>query len=277
MSVHLDFHVDDLALVLAEYATVRIERAATSAGFLAAGTSQIVSIPLVAGQADYDYEDPTGTSGDWYRSRYADAAGTSFSVYSPAFQGIPAGLVSLDTALSLLGVAAGSADEDRVAQLLDDVSAEIRHLTRRGLEGTPTTYDEVLPISGSLLRLPRGPLSSIVSIRRSYFDGTLDTAYSVTDWRFDDMARGRVSLYSSVTGWVRVVYTTTGEVPAPIIQACLDWLKARWYEHQRDSALASYSTGGDSESYFDSRVGKPPGNVARTLAMYFRTTAGGVV
>lgn len=72
--------------------------------------------------------------------------------------------------------------EAKVTRLLDAISAEIRRITRRAFEGTPTLYDEVYPVGGlGGVTLPNVPVSDVLAIRREYFDGTEGAIYDPTD------------------------------------------------------------------------------------------------
>ena len=201
------------------------------------------------------------------------------------------GIVTLAEALSLLGVTAGTTDATWVSRLLDGISAEMRRLCRRGFEGEATTYTETLTLRGArIFTLPHSPVSSITSITRVYLDGSADEAYDSTEYLLEDAETGRVRLgvYSGPNAWpddwggagacyVRVVYVVTGEIPAPIVTACLSWLRTRWDAWAVRADLAGYKTGGDAENYFASLIGRPPRDVARAIASYYHATGGGVV
>jgi hypothetical protein len=177
-----------------------------------------------------------------------------------------------------LGVAAGDPAEDDVSRLFDAINARIRRLTRRDFEGdTGGSYDQVIRIRGmEEFTLPHVPVRDIASIARVAFDGTEDAPYETTDYRVEDAERGLIRL-RRLAEYVRVVWTTTGEMSAAVPQACLDWGKARWDATDRPADLAGYTTGQDSESYFEAVAGRPPRDVLLTLLGERRASGGGVV
>jgi hypothetical protein len=245
-------------------ATLRIERAASPTGFVD-GTSQIASGVLVPGQTSYTYVDPTGTSASWYRTRFATAVPV-YSAYSSVFQGILPPLVSLPTLLTALGVASDSPKVPLVQILLDAVSAEIRRLTGRELDGAVTTRDEIHRVGGrDYLWLRHVPVISVTSISRSAFDGTIDDPYTTDRWRLENPTTGLIRL-ATRPPYARVIYVGSGLVTAQYVMAAIEWCKARWEDFTRDHALASYSTGSDSESYNTAVAGRPPIGVAGQLA-----------
>jgi hypothetical protein len=184
-------------------------------------------------------------------------------------------IVDFDVFRDHLHVAADSPEVSDVALLLDAISAEVRRISRLGLEGAPTDYDEVLRVFGVLeFRLPHVPVASIASIRKVNFDGTEEEPYATTDWRLEDADRGRIHLRtgSSWLTWrrmgpeyLRVIWTVTGAIGAAIVQASLEWGRDRWVQIDRSAGLASYATGNDSESYFAQLAGLPPRGVMRAL------------
>jgi hypothetical protein len=194
-----------------------------------------------------------------------------------------------------LGVAATDPDVDWVNLLFNAINAEIRRLTHRAFEGDGGgSYDQVIRIHGAReFDLPWGPIRAIASIERVHFDGTVDDAYETTDWRLEDADRGRVRLLPHTSGWggppyfrdhqwggpeyVQVIWTTTGEIPAQLPMACLDWGKTRWEERDRTAGLASYTTGQDAESYFPALAGLPPRSALLAIMGVAHLTGGGVV
>jgi hypothetical protein len=76
-----------------------------------------------------------------------------------------------------------------------------------------------------------------------------------------------------------VLWTTTGDIPAQLPQACLDWGKERWIEIENDrpANLASYKTGEDSESYFQAIAGGPPSKALVAILGVAHYSRGGVV
>jgi hypothetical protein len=86
-------------------------------------------------------------------------------------------IVPLADALAHLGITPGAdpAVDNKVSGLLDAISAEVRRITRRGFEGTPTVYDEVLHVAdAATVVLPHAPVTEVLAVRRTYFDGTED-------------------------------------------------------------------------------------------------------
>lgn len=190
-----------------------------------------------------------------------------------------------------LGVAATDPEVDAVSLLFNAINAEIRRLTHRAFEGDGGgSYDQVIRIHGEReFTLPWGPVASISSIVRVHFDATEDVPYEATQWRLEDADRGVVALRSSgywrgpPARWLRnpdyihVVWTTTGEIPAQLPQACLDWGKTRWEERDRTAGLTSYHTGQDAETYSEVLAGRPPRSALLAILGVAHLTGGGVV
>jgi len=177
-----------------------------------------------------------------------------------------------------LGVAATDPEVDDVSLLFNAINAEIRRLTHRAFEGDGGgSYDHVIRLHGEReFTLPWGPVASITSIARVHFDATEDDPYETTLWRLEDADRGLVHLSRSVE-YVRVVWTTTGEIPAQLPQACLDWGKTRWDERARTAGLTSYHTGQDAEAYSEVLAGLPPRTAMLAILGVAHLTGGGVV
>lgn len=205
-------------------------------------------------------------------------------------------LIELEVVLDRLGVSQGTVQADAVARLLAAVSDEIRRMTKCGFEGDQgATYTEDYRLEDGQrdFTLRHVPVASITSITRRFFDGTLAFTYDAADYRLEDAEAGRVRVWPRSWYWDprvsviptgaagtlydRVVYRVTGEIPAGVSQAAEDWVAARWSERSRATGLTSYRTGDDSETYSDARVGEPPKEVARAIAGYFHSTAGGPV
>lgn len=191
-----------------------------------------------------------------------------------------------------LGVAATDPEVDAVSLLFNAINAEIRRLTHRAFEGDGGgSYDQVVRIHGEReFTLPWGPVASITSIARVHFDGTEDDPYEATQWRLEDADRGVVALrptgywrpgsparWLSNPDYIHIVWTTTGEIPAQLPQACLDWGKTRWEERDRTAGLASYGTGQDAESYFPALAGLAPRTALLAILGVAHLTGGGVV
>jgi hypothetical protein len=190
-----------------------------------------------------------------------------------------------------LGVGATDPEVDAVSLLFDAINAEIRRLTHRAFEGDDGgSYDQIIRIRGLReFTLPWTPVKAIASIARVRFDGTEDDPYPATDWRLDDAARGLIALRSSGSwegpparwrrnpDYIHVIWTTTGEIPAQLPMACLEWGKTRWEERDRAAGLASYSTGADAESYFQALAGLAPRAAMLSIMGVAHLVGGGVV
>jgi hypothetical protein len=183
-----------------------------------------------------------------------------------------------------LGVAATDPDVDFTSLLFDAINAEIRRLTHRAFEGDDGgSYDQVIHIRGLReFSLPWTPVKAIASIARVYFDGTEDDPYEAAQWRLEDADRGLIALRASGSWrpnpeYVRVIWTTTGDIPAQLPMACLDWGKTRWEERDRIAGLASYGTGQDAESYFQALAGLPPRSALLAIMGVAHVIGGGVV
>jgi hypothetical protein len=235
-----------------------------------------------------------------YRSVWAVAVDATLGTYTASWDGLadgapitgvelwlvvevgsigatPAPIVPLVEALGILGVEAGSPDATRVSTLLDAVSGEIRRLANREFTGAVQTHDETLVLGhANPFRLPWVPVSAVTSLTRVYFDGTTDAALDADDWRLEDAAAGIVRLRRGVT-YLRAVWTSTGEIPAAISEACREWLRDRWTTRDQNAALASYHTGEDSEAYFPAMAGKPPRAAAFAIYGARHERGGGVV
>lgn len=179
-------------------------------------------------------------------------------------------VVEFEVFRDTLGVGATDPDVDQVSLLFEAINAEIRRLTHRAFEGDGGgSYDEVLRVFGDeALTLPWTPVRTVTSINPQRFDGTDEEALAATDWRLEDPARGRIRLRRAGAEYLHVVWTTTGEIPDQLPWACLEWGRDRWTARERPADLASYSTGGDAESYFAAVAGVcPPKALAAILAV----------
>ena len=76
--IYLTFTVDDISTVIQVYDQILIERSTSETGTYAT-VSGVGPITLVAGTSSYSEIDDTGTSTNWYRSRYYS---TSSDIYS---------------------------------------------------------------------------------------------------------------------------------------------------------------------------------------------------
>lgn len=180
---------------------------------------------------------------------------------------------------------AGDADRLHAA-----IEAEVRRLTHRAFEGDDGgSYDQVIRIDGAQeFRLPWTPVDEITSIARVWFDGAEDDAYEATSYRLENADSGLVSLRAGgrlrfpihrLAGpeYVRVIWTTTGAIPAQAPQAVLDWGKARWGERDEHAGLAGYTTGEDSETYFMQLAGRPPRDAMIAILGMAHVARGGKV
>lgn len=177
-----------------------------------------------------------------------------------------------------LGVGATDPQVDDASKLYDAINAEIRRITKRSFEGDEgATYDEVIRIFGaSEFTLPHVPVEEIVSIARVRFDGTEDDPLEAERYRLEDADRGRIRIRPHYE-YVHVVWSVTGDIPAQLPQAALEWGKARWEDRGRVAALTSYQTGGDAESYSVTLAGLPPRQVVAALLGVANITGGGVI
>jgi len=188
--------------------------------------------------------------------------------------------VLLDDALAFVGVDALAPEATTVGLYLDAISEEMRRLSRRALEGTSTDYDMIIRVYESPeFVLPQVPidLEKPITVVPCLFDGTVLYELAPTEWRVEDANRGRMRILEYVWHrmirifrryeYVRVTWSTTGEIPATIRLGCLTWLKDEWIHRDQSRALAGYQTGKDAETYFPNMIGVPPRSVARALGL----------
>jgi len=214
-------------------ALARLERATTEAGVYA----EIVTLPLIAGQDDYTYFDPTGTGTSWYRSRVTTATGTLPSAYSRPFQVEAATLASVADVRAL--VKTGLTNDELSAVIRREetlLAARIGPLTGQRTE-IRTITDRIDTLSVRLSRV-----TSAVTVTES------NTA--TTDIRL--LADGRSVRRLAATGWgswpwggvVEVTYTPTDT--AAVTTAVIELVAARLAETPYDSETIgdySYSRG----------------------------------
>lgn len=202
-------------------------------------------------------------------------------------------IVEFEVFRDYLGVGATDPEVDDASRLFDAIAAEIKRLTRRDFEGDEGgSYNEVIRLDGaSEFTLPHVPVEAVTSINRVYYDGTEDDVYETTLWRLESAARGRVSLRPCGVSWphdhdyhdhrgpelVRVLWTTTGEIPAALPVAFLEWGKDRWDAREQSGALAAYTTGQDSETYFAMLAGRPPRSAMLAILGARHATGGGKI
>jgi hypothetical protein len=79
--IFLTFYVDNISTVIQVYDQILIERGAAEGGPFTT-VSGLGPVSLVAGTTIYSEVDSTGTSTDWYRSRYYSSSTGSYSGYS---------------------------------------------------------------------------------------------------------------------------------------------------------------------------------------------------
>lgn len=188
-------------------------------------------------------------------------------------------IVPLVDALAFVGVANDAPEAPFVSGLLDAISAEIRGLARRALEGEPTEYEQVLRIrKAPEFTLPEIPVDTEVDlvITPVGFDGTELDALEAGTFRLEDAARGRIRIRGAYE-YVKVAWSTTGAIADNLRQAALEWLKDRFEARDRARDLASYQTGDDAESYFATLAGKPPSSVGRALGLAWHPSGDGVI
>lgn len=209
-------------------------------------------------------------------------------------------IVAITDALAELGITAGTAAATDVARINGAISGEIRRICRREFEGAQTAYTETMRIRRMWeFNLPHTPVAEIDSITRVYLDGSADEPYTSDSYMLEDSETGlvRLGVYFGPRAWatdvapndgssrfplgapdyVSVAWKTTGEIPAPITLASIQWLKARWANWDGRWDLMQYKTGEDMERYDPALVGVMPHDVARALALYHHSTGGGVV
>lgn len=179
-------------------------------------------------------------------------------------------VVPLEDALAHVDVADDDEPEATIVSgLLNAISAEVRKLSRRALEGEPTDYDLVLRIRRELeFTLPHVPIDveEDLVLTPVKFDGTELDPLEASTYRIEDAERGRIRI-STRTEYLRVAWGVTGEIADNLRQAVLDWLKDRFDNRDRARDLASYQTGQDAESYFASLAGKAPSSISRALGL----------
>jgi len=158
MAVMLNLPVATPAALLVTYgagAVLRIERGTLQAG----PYTEIDTMALLAGTTTYIYWDSTGTTTAWYRVRYSDSGGTSFSAYDAAFQLGEAGLCDLEDVKRRLAIP-DTGDDPWLLSAIASVTDEIQSVTGRSFlpdppSGTKTVYLDYFG-DGMTLFLPRG-------------------------------------------------------------------------------------------------------------------------
>ena len=168
----------------------------------------------------------------------------------------------------------------RLAIAGSGVATEVVRVTSVGTAGAVGTGLGIDPA----LRWPHAETASVIEVHGS------------TLWLLELPRRGRVRLARRME-YGRFTYLVSGEIPADVTQAVLEWLDEGWaamQEPDTDPAtreLASQSHDSWSESYVESDsndVGagtataaiitrRPPSRVTRVLAGYYHPTGGGPV
>lgn len=191
-------------------------------------------------------------------------------------------IVEFEVFRDYLGVGSTDPEVDDVSRLYDAIASEVKRLTRRDFEGDQGgSYNEVIRLDGAEeFVLSHVPVKSLTSIAQVFFDGAQDTAYATSAWRLESAKRGLVRLRAGGErgpGYVRVIWTTTGEIPADAPVAFLEWGRDRWSQRGQDGALSGYTTGQDAETYFAGLAGKPPRSALLALLGIRHATGGGKV
>jgi hypothetical protein len=186
VAVQLVVNVDDPADLLVGYgagAKVRLERA-TDAAFTT--PTEIATQTILANQTQYEFWDTSGTVDSYYRSRYSDSAGTSFSSYSDVFRGGEVqAYATVDALRELLRLPDDSRD-NQLTDLLLRVTTKIttslgfdffRHPAVSGTEVRLFDGD-----NGNMVRVPEG-IISLTGVGLAAYTGQSYTALTVGDWR----------------------------------------------------------------------------------------------
>lgn len=198
----------------------------------------------------------------WVRAAYWD--GTQDDIYAPepVIGGYTTTLATAPAAgatnlrvVSVTGVAAGD-----LLWLGGGAAQEVVRVTAVGTAGSGGTG---LTIEPALLGA-------------HLLGATLTQVSGSTYWRLTSPSRGIIER-ETVTRFAEVRWRTTGDVPADVQEAILDWVASRWGQRERTAGQSSYSTGADSESWDLSKAGHPPTDTARVLSRYWRTTKSLVV
>lgn len=212
-------------------------------------------------------------------------------------------IVTLERALAYVHVAADAPEATDVSGMLDAISAEVRSLTNRALEGGDgADYDEIIRIDRQqefyLTQVPVDP-DQPITITPVLFDGTELDTLDTTQWRLEDAATGRIRVLATMRGWaggdaiqspphrlarydsgpeyVHATWSTTGSVSPALTFGILEWLKTRWDARTTPPHLAGYVTGKDAETYFAGLIGSVPPSVARAIIGSWHPSNGGVI
>lgn len=116
-------------------AIVRLQSCATQTGTYANESTAA----LVAGTRIYTLYDADGTSSTWYRTRYENSGGSSYSDWSPVFQvgGEEAGLICslYDVKQRLEYAPSDTSHDEEILELIRQVTTEIEYVTGRDFTG----------------------------------------------------------------------------------------------------------------------------------------------
>ena len=118
--IRLTFSVDSVNTVIQVYDTIQVQRSATETGTFTT-VSGLGSVTLSAGTSTYTLDDPTGTSTDWYISRYYSTSTGFYSEWSSPILG-EAGEIFYDP-LYPEEISYGTAQQlviDRIRRLIGD-------------------------------------------------------------------------------------------------------------------------------------------------------------
>lgn len=186
MAVQLIVNVDDPDDLIAGYgagALVRLERA-TSSAFT--DSLEIDTEPLVSGTTQYKFWDTAGTDAHWYRSRYSDSTGTTFSEYSDGFQpGSPHAYATVDSLRELLQLPDDSRDNvlsDLLVRVTDQINLTLgfdffRHPAVSGTEVRTLHGD-----GSDTITFKQG-IYSLTSVQIGTGTGAAYSALTSADWR----------------------------------------------------------------------------------------------
>lgn len=185
----LRINVDPELLETGKYgagALVRIERSSTGGG---AGYAEIGTAPLVANQLVVEYDDATGTTSHWYRTRYSNSTNTAQSEYGPEFQPVtPSAYATVEDFTDTFEIPPVAARVRRIAGALEEASAMIGaaigwDFYRHPATGTEQrTYD----VQRNTRRLcVHGGVVSLTSVEVRYGPDDAWQTVDTDDWNLD--------------------------------------------------------------------------------------------
>ena len=178
--------VDDPADLLTGYgagAKLRLERAADSAFTTPV---EVATPTLVAGTTEYEVWDANGTPASYYRYRFSDTGGTSFSSYTVWGQpGAPRAYATVDALRELLQL-----PDDSRNNLLDDL---LRRVTDKINLSLGFDFFRHPPVSGTDVRTYDGDdtgiltvtqgILSLTGVRIAGSTGATYASLATTDWK----------------------------------------------------------------------------------------------